>query len=186
MSEQNLKKNMIWNAAGNLIYMACQWIVTVLVTNLGDFYNAGVLSIAMSVSATFRTLAMFGIRNYQVSDVDNKYSDTCYVFFRLLSCAAALLFCMGFSLFAAYRGQTLLAILLFMLFRLRRASRNFQEQTRHKSQQSHSQREYTQQSYSQPKSEGDVKVHATTQQPQKRVNDNVGDYVEFEEVKEQK
>ena len=79
-----------------------------------------------------------------------------------------------------------LAIPAFLLFRLRRASRNFQEQTRHKSQQSHSQREYTQQSYSQPKSEGDVKVHATTQQPQKRVNDNVGDYVEFEEVKEQK
>ena len=75
----------------------------------------------------------------------------------------------------------LLAIPLFMLFRLRRASRNFQEQTRHESQQS-----YSQQSYSQPKSEGDVKVHATTQQPQKRVNDNVGDYVEFEEVKEQK
>jgi hypothetical protein len=79
-----------------------------------------------------------------------------------------------------------LAIPAFLLFRLRRASRNFQEQTRHESQQSYSQREYTQQGYSQPKSEGDVKVHATTQQPQKRVNDNVGDYVEFEEVKEQK
>ena len=75
----------------------------------------------------------------------------------------------------------LLAIPLFMLFRLRRASRNFQEQARHESQQS-----YSQQSYSQSKSEGDVKVHATTQQPQKRVNDNVGDYLEFEEVKEQK
>ena len=75
----------------------------------------------------------------------------------------------------------LLAIPLFMLFRLRRASRNFQEQARHESQQS-----YSQQGYSQPKGEGDVKVHATTQQPQKRVNDNVGDYVEFEEVKEQK
>ena len=80
----------------------------------------------------------------------------------------------------------LLAIPLFMLFRLRRASRNFQEQARHESQQSYSQREYNQQGYSQPKSEGDVKVHATTQQPQKRVNDKVGDYVEFEEVKEQK
>ena len=80
----------------------------------------------------------------------------------------------------------LLAIPFFMLFRLRRASRNFQEQARHESQQSYSQREYNQQGYSQPKSEGDVKVHATTQQPQKRVNDNVGDYVEFEEVKEQK
>ena len=75
----------------------------------------------------------------------------------------------------------LLASPLFMLFRLRRASRNFQEQARHESQQS-----YSQQGYSQTKNEGDVKVHATTQQPQKRVNDNVGDYVEFEEVKEQK
>ena len=75
----------------------------------------------------------------------------------------------------------LLAIPLFMLFRLRRASRNFQEQARHESQQS-----YSQQSYSQPKNEGDVKVHATTQQPQKRVNDNVGDYVDFEEVKSDK
>ena len=75
----------------------------------------------------------------------------------------------------------LLVIPLFMLFRLRRASRNFQEQARHESQQS-----YSQQSYSQANNEGDVKVHATTQQPQKRVNDNVGDYVEFEEVKEQK
>lgn len=75
----------------------------------------------------------------------------------------------------------LLAIPLFMLFRLRRASRNFQEQARHESHQS-----YSQQGYSQAKSEGDVKVHATPQQPQKRVNDNVGDYVEFEEVKEQK
>ena len=75
----------------------------------------------------------------------------------------------------------LLAIPLFMLFRLRRASRNFQEQARHESQHS-----YSQQGYSQTKNEGDVKVHATTQQPQKRVNDNVGDYVEFEEVKEQK
>lgn len=79
-----------------------------------------------------------------------------------------------------------LAIPAFLLFRLRRASRNFQEQARHESQQSYSQRKYNQQGYSQPKSEGDVKVHATTQQPPKRVNDNVGDYVEFEEVKEQK
>lgn len=113
-----MKKNMLWNAVGNVVFLGCQWLVTVLVTRLGGLSDAGVLSIAMSVSATFQTLALFGIRNYQVSDVEEKHTDTCYVFFRLLSCAAALLFCMGFSLFAAYRGRTLLAILLFMLFRL--------------------------------------------------------------------
>jgi hypothetical protein len=34
--------------------------------------------------------------------------------------------------------------------------------------------------------EGDVKIITTSEQPQKRVNDNVGDYVDFEEVKSDK
>ena len=80
----------------------------------------------------------------------------------------------------------LLAIPLFMIFRLRRASRKIEDEARRASQQGYSRQGYSQQGYSQPKSEGDVKVHTTPQQPQKRVNDNVGDYVEFEEVKEQK
>ena len=118
MNEQNLKKSMIWNAAGNLIYLMSQWIVTVLVTNIGEFRDAGLLSVAMSVSATFQTVAMFGIRNYQVSDVENKYSDTCYAFFRVITCAAALVACMVASLIGGYGGEQLLAIALFMLFRL--------------------------------------------------------------------
>lgn len=114
----HLKRNMIWNAAGNLIYLGCQWLVTVLVTNLGAFHDAGILSVAMSVSATFQTVAMFGIRNFQVSDVEKKYTDTCYVGFRALTCAAAMVACMVFSLVSGYRGEQLLSIFLFMLFRL--------------------------------------------------------------------
>ena len=116
--EQNLKKNMLWNAAGNIVYLACQWLITVLVTNLGQFRDAGILSIAMSVSSTFQTIAMFGIRNFQVSDMDRKYSDTCYVSFRMISCAAAMVCCMAFSLISGYRSEQLFAIFLFMLFRL--------------------------------------------------------------------
>ena len=118
MSEQNLKKSMIWNAVGNMIYLIGQWLVTVLVTNLGEFRDAGLLSVAMSVSATFQTVAMFGIRNYQVSDVENKYSHTCYVFFRVITCVASLVACMTASLIGGYGGEQLLAIALFMLFRL--------------------------------------------------------------------
>ena len=79
-----------------------------------------------------------------------------------------------------------LAVPLFMLFRLRRATRNFEKQARQGSQQTYSQHTYTRQERSQSSNEGDVKVHSTTQQPQKRVSDNVGDYVEFEEVKDNK
>lgn len=77
----------------------------------------------------------------------------------------------------------LLAVPMFLLFRLRRASRQMENEARRSSQRSYSEQFYTRQ---QTKSEGDVKVHPTTQQPPKRVNDNVGDYVEFEEVKDKK
>ena len=77
----------------------------------------------------------------------------------------------------------LLAVPMFLLFRLRRASQQMENEARRSSQRSYSEQFYTRQ---QAKSEGDVKVHPTTQQPPKRVNDNVGDYVEFEEVKDKK
>ena len=82
----------------------------------------------------------------------------------------------------------LLAIPIFLLFRLRRASRHIEEEARRASQQARGQQFYGGQTYNQQstKQEGEVKVHSTTQQPPKRVNDNVGDYVDFEEVKEQK
>lgn len=114
----SLKKQMIWNAVGNLIYLGCQWLVVVLVTKMGGFVDAGVLSIAMSVSATFQTIALFGIRNFQVSDITGEYTDTHYVGFRVVTCAAALVLCMGFALITRYWGTQLLAIFLFMMFRL--------------------------------------------------------------------
>lgn len=114
----SLKKQMLWNAVGNVIYLGCQWLIVVLVTNMGGFRDAGVLSVAMSVSATFQTVAMFGIRSFQVSDLNGEYSDTHYVGFRTVTCALSLILCMGFALAARYWSFQLLAIFLFMLFRL--------------------------------------------------------------------
>ncbi len=118
MTQSSLKKNMMWNAAGNLLYMGCQWVITVLVTVIGGLYDAGVLSLAMSVSAACQTLAMFGIRNFQVSDIDGQYSDTCYVALRVLTCAATVPVCLVFCLCSGYLGAQLFAVLLFLLFRL--------------------------------------------------------------------
>lgn len=117
-NETGMKKNMLWNAAGNLIYLVSQWVVTVLVTVIGGLTDAGILSVAMSVSASFQTVAMFGIRSFQVSDREGKYTDTCYTGLRVLTCSAALVLCILFSLINGYLGRQLLAIILFMLFRL--------------------------------------------------------------------
>ncbi len=113
-----MKKNFVWHAIGNITYLMCQWLITVLVPVIGGFQDAGILSIAMSISATCQTIGMFGIRNFQVSDVDEKYSDSCYVGLRALTCGAAMLTCLIFSVVGGYGGGQLIAISLFMIFRL--------------------------------------------------------------------
>ena len=80
----------------------------------------------------------------------------------------------------------LLAIPIYMLYRVRRMSRKMEDQTRGQSQQrGFYGRTNTQSDYGRS-AEGEVRVHTTSEQPQKRVNENVGDYVDFEEVKEKK
>ena len=80
----------------------------------------------------------------------------------------------------------LLAIPIDMLYRVRRMSRKMEDQARGQSQQrGFYGRTNTQSDYGRS-AEGEVRVHTTSEQPQKRVNENVGDYVDFEEVKEKK
>ena len=112
------KSNFVWNAVGNITYMMCQWLITVLVPILGGFGDAGILSVAMSVSATCQTIGMFGIRNFQVSDVEGKYHNSCYVGLRAITCGAAMVACLVFSLVSGYHFNQVIAILLFMTFRL--------------------------------------------------------------------
>jgi len=80
--------------------------------------DAGILSLAMSISASFQTIALFGIRNYQVSDINDKYSDSCYVSVRIITCTAAFVLCVAFSCVNGYSSEQIAAIVWFMLFRL--------------------------------------------------------------------
>lgn len=74
----------------------------------------------------------------------------------------------------------LLIIPIIALFRLRRLSRRMEQEA--KSQQQYTRREYR--THGQQSSrEGEVNVYTTSERPQKRVSDDVGDYVDFEEVK---
>ena len=64
------KQNMLWNSAGSMTYLACQWLVTVLVVRLSAGYDdAGLLSLAMSVVGIFGTFANYKMGTYQISDI---------------------------------------------------------------------------------------------------------------------
>ena len=81
-------------------------------------------------------------------------------------------------------GAIVMAVPLFMFFKLFRMSRKMEKQAKSQQQRTNY---YTRQEYNstkqQPKDDDKVKVYTTNSQLQKRVSEDVGDYIDFKEVK---
>lgn len=117
--ELSVKQNMLYNTVGSIFYLGCQWLITILVVHLGNFDMAGNLSIAISLSNTFATIATYGMKNYQVSDISNTYSSSEYVSTRIITCAVSLLLAIGFlALNSHYTLAQFGIILSYIIYRI--------------------------------------------------------------------
>ena len=113
----SIKENMIWNATGSLIYLGCQWLVTVLVAQLSsDYEAAGLLAIAMAVANLFVPIALYKIRSFQVSDINNEYSTGEYVAFRLITIIIGFILTSLYALFTN-SVNTFVVIEAYLVFR---------------------------------------------------------------------
>lgn len=117
----NMKKNIAWNTCGSVFYCVCQWLITILVVWLDSYGAAGDLSLAMTTSSSFSAIALFSMRNFQVSDVAEEYSAGQYVSSRILTCGAAFVSCLAASLCSGNTPYEVLCIGAFMMIRVAEA-----------------------------------------------------------------
>ena len=118
MNTQQLTNNIIWNTTGNIFYLGCQWLLSVIVLRIsGSYADAGVLSLAMSVTGIFVILSGFNVRNYQVSDLENRYTQADYLAHRCITCIVGFVLCMVFALCNNYKAAVALSIIGYMLMR---------------------------------------------------------------------
>lgn len=115
-----MKKDIAWNTFGNIFYGFCTWVITILVVRMGSFTDAGYLSIAMTTSSTYNAIALFAMRNYQITDSGHLYSDGEYVSSRIISCLAAYVFLAVAAVFSGSMYQAI-CIIAFMPVRLSEA-----------------------------------------------------------------
>jgi hypothetical protein len=55
-----MKRNIVLNTAGNLIYNLCQWLLTILVVRLlSNYENAGYLGMAMTTGSTYFAITLW-------------------------------------------------------------------------------------------------------------------------------
>ena len=114
----NLKQNILWNSVGNFMFFFFQWLLTYITTKILGFYNAGIFSLAISISNVTNALATYGIRNFQVSDLDNKYNNKTYITARLFTCCLSIFFCFIYLLVVGYDLFTFLCILVYNIFKM--------------------------------------------------------------------
>ena len=115
-----MKKDIAWNTFGNILCGFCTWVITILVVRMGSFTDAGYLSLAMTTSSTYNAIALFAMRNYQITDSGHLYSDGEYVSSRIISCLAAYVFLAVAAVFSGSMYQAI-CIIAFMPVRLSEA-----------------------------------------------------------------
>ena len=64
----SMRRHMLWNSAGPLTNLGCQWVITVLIVRLSSGFDAaGLYSLAMSVYGVFSQLAQYRTYTYCLS-----------------------------------------------------------------------------------------------------------------------
>ncbi len=119
-----MRRNFLWNTFGNILYMGCQFLCGILVVRLAGEVNSGNYNIALAVTNIFVSVASYGMYSFQVSDVENKYSQSTYIASRMTTCVLATVLCMGYTLLGATLGENpysklqCACILLYQAYRM--------------------------------------------------------------------
>lgn len=117
----SIQSSILWNSTGSIVYLVTQWIISIFVVRFSGVEDAGNLTLAMSVNNIFYSIAMQGIRNFQVSDTNEKYKDHTYVYNRILSCILSFCICLLYCGIIQYSSEQKICIIAYCLFKMSEA-----------------------------------------------------------------
>lgn len=106
-----------WNILGSLASAAMSTLLLLSVARLLDSYNADVFSIAYAVGNLLITVATFQVRDFQATDIKEKYSFNNYFYARVLTIFIMMLVALGYVLMHGYDAYKSLCVLLICFYR---------------------------------------------------------------------
>lgn len=94
------KRDYIWNTAAGLINAAEAVVMSMIVTRITGLADAGMLTIAFAIGNLMMTVGKFGVRNYQVTDIENRFSFSVYLKTRLATILLMIIVVSGYLVYA--------------------------------------------------------------------------------------
>jgi len=112
-----LRKNFYWTFTGNIVYVACQWGILVLLAKLTSPTEVGKFSYALAVTAPIILFANLKLGSAQATDAKHEYSFGHYLALRLSTTLFAIFIIILVALFGKNDKELLLVIIIVGIFK---------------------------------------------------------------------
>lgn len=90
--------NTLWYPIGMMMFSASSIILLIFITRFFGSVNSGIFAISWAVCQQMYSLGLFGTRNYQIADVENKFSFSQYYSSKFFSAILMLIGCIIYGL----------------------------------------------------------------------------------------
>ena len=114
IGKQSVFWNMMSSGLNSIVSMLLLWVVTLL----NGVSDAGIFSLGFSTSQMMLTIGNYGMRNYQATDVTNKYSIKVYEASRIVTNIIMMVSVLGFVWFEGYYFEKALITILLCLLKV--------------------------------------------------------------------
>lgn len=108
----------LWNTISSILNAGMSALLLLVVSHISGEKAAGMFALAFSIAQLLVTIAYFEVRPYQVTDVQNKYSNSDYYTFKIITCILMLLFSGAYIYLGNYTGNKGILIALLCVFKL--------------------------------------------------------------------
>lgn len=113
------RRNMSWNMLGSFLYAFASMALTMAVVQIVGDEKGGIFTFAFTAfGQQMFTVAYFGIRPYQITDVENRYTFGDYLRLRVVTSGAALAIGIGFVLVNGYTAEKAWVVFLMVCYKV--------------------------------------------------------------------
>ena len=115
---KQLRRNVLWNSLGAMLNAAQSFLLLLAVTRFISVEVGGIFSLAFATANLLMNIGNYGIRNFQVTDIQFQYSFKEYLGVRGITCLVMLILSIMISLGQPDSGIRNRVILLLCIFKL--------------------------------------------------------------------
>ena len=116
------KSSYIWNVAASLVYAGQSAVALMVITRTNGLDDAGVFSIAYAVASLLYFVGEYGVRRYQVSDINEELPFVAYHTHRVITCAvmfvASIIYAVYGWMMLSYSFRKIYIILMICLLKV--------------------------------------------------------------------